>query len=75
MNLIKIIKNKIELKKLKEEEMLLEGFFDNRSEAIACLGHEYEEDEEEYEDFNKRYSEVIDRIDELEAINKRRWFK
>jgi len=73
MNFIKITKNKIELKKLKEEEMYLEGVLINRSEAIAAVGDDYIE--EEYEEVSKRYSEVIDRMEELRAISKRRFFK
>lgn len=75
MNIVKIIKNEIELKRLKEEEMCLEGFFENRFEAIACLGDEYFEDDSEYEEVEKRYSEVIDKIEELEDINKRNYLK
>ena len=67
MNIFKKIIFNIEYKKVNEELELLEGYFDNRSEAMACLGEEYVEDDTDRE-FDKRYVNLCERMNKLEGI-------
>ncbi len=70
MKLIKRIKFNFkygrEYKEIDKELELLECYFENRSEARACLGHEFiEEDDSEYDE---RYAELCKRMKELKAM-------
>ena len=71
MKLIKRIKFNFkygrEYKEIEEELELLECYFDNRSEAMACLGDEYTEDAN-YNKYDNKYKELVKRMKQVKAI-------
>lgn len=56
-------------KKLNKELDDLIGFFENRSEAMACLGDEYIEDEN-IDEISERLDYVYDKSEKLRKILK-----
>ena len=67
MKLLKRVIYNFEYKRIEKELENLEGFFENRSEALACLGDEYVEDRN-YEKYNRRYDRLYKKFEELKSI-------